>query len=171
MSVPKCNISWKIATVGVLVPFLAGCAGYPDRQQASPAGLKHAFSLLESQQPSAQWDIASAIQGDFDCDRRSDFAFLGTAGGDVYIGMVRGANEEITTLRFPTSGQSQDALCPGRPKLAPEPLDYDPTESVGRVPGFVRSKNCMGLVLRAGECDDIHIFWNRDAGRLDWWRA
>jgi hypothetical protein len=118
--------------------------------------------------PKVAWVPASRVAADLDCDGSADFAFLGTTPSMVYVGVVHGTPAKVGLLAFHRSGDSQDSLCPGAVTLRSESLDYTP--DVGAIPGFTPSKTCRGLVLHGGECDDFHLFWNRQAARLDWWR-
>ena len=117
-----------------------------------------------------RWDAKSGLRADFDCDGRPDQAFLGRHAGRVYVGVIRAAAQKPEILDFAVNGVVQEAICAEPAKLAVESLDYDPTEAVGSVYGFQRSRTCRGLELSGGECDPIHVFWNHVSKSLDWWR-
>jgi len=41
---------------------------------------------------------------------------------------------------------------------------------VGPLPGFKRSRTCMGLVLDDNRIDSVHIYWNRTEARFQTWQ-
>jgi hypothetical protein len=118
-----------------------------------------------------QWDARSGLRADLDCDGRADQAFLGRNAGRVYVGVVRAAAIKPEILDFAVDGGVQEAICAEPAKLVVESLDYDPTDAVGPIDGFRRSRACKGLELSGGECDSVHLFWNHALKRIDWWRA
>jgi hypothetical protein len=119
--------------------------------------------------PGTQWE-ARVLTLDCDCDGRNDRAYLGRFKGHVLVGFASAAGSSVDFLEFSVDAGAQAAICREPAKLEVESLDYDPTEAVGKIEGFVRSKTCKGLRLSGGECDAIHIFWNRKTKSLDWWR-
>lgn len=119
--------------------------------------------------PGVQWD-ASVLTLDCDCDGRGDHAYLGRFKGHVIVGFASANGSTVDFLEFSVDAGVQKAICREPAKLEVESLDYDPTKAVGKLDGFVRSKTCKGLRLSGGECDAIHIFWNRKTKSLDWWR-
>jgi hypothetical protein len=141
--------------------------GRPAGSQLKPEDALHLLSLSR---PDIQWDAKSALRADFDCDGSLDEAFLGRSAGKVYVGVVRAGVEQPEILEFGVDPSRQAAICQEPAKLAIESLDYDPTEEVGRIDGFVRSRRCKGLVLSGGECDEIHLFWNHKTKHVTWWR-
>jgi len=132
---------------------------------------KDGLQVLATARPEVRWSWATALQADFDCDGQPDQAFLGRAGGRVYVGVVRSGHPNPAVLDFAVSPGVQAAICAEPAVLRIESLDYDPAEAVGAIPGFRQSKTCKGLRLEGGECDSIHFFWNHNTKRLEWWRA
>lgn len=121
--------------------------------------------------PGVQWDAKSGLRADLDCDGRADQAFLGRNAGRIYVGVVRAAATKPEILDFAVDAGVQQAICAEPAKLVVESLDYDPTEAVGPIDGFRRSRTCKGLMLSGGDCDAVHLFWNHTLKRTDWWRA
>jgi hypothetical protein len=133
---------------------------------------KDGLQVLATTRPEVHWSRATAVQGDFDCDGQPDQAFLGRAGGRVYVGVVRSGHRKPEVLDFAVNPGVQAAICAEPAVLRIESLDYNPAEAVGgAIPGFRKSKTCKGLRLEGGECDSIHFFWNHNTKRLEWWRA
>ncbi len=132
---------------------------------ASAAPPKRLRDLL----PGIQWE-QQALTLDCDCDGRNDRAFLGRFKGRIFVGFASGAGSKVDLLEFSVNPNVQAAICSEPAKLEVESLDFDPTKSIGKVDGFVRSKTCQGLRLSGGGCDAIHIFWNRKTQALNWWR-
>jgi hypothetical protein len=129
-----------------------------------------ALERLSAARPKVRWDAKSGLRADFDCDRRQDQAFLGRNAGRVYVGVVRAAAQKPEILDFAVDASIQEAICGEPAKLVVESLDYDPTEAVGSIDGFQRSRRCRGLELSGGQCDSLHLFWNHASKSLDWWR-
>jgi hypothetical protein len=140
--------------------------------QLSPAAAPRTpLQVLSDTRPGVRWDVNSALRFDFDCDGRSDHAFIGRNEGRVYVGLVRATGQRPEILEFAVSGSIQAAICAEPATLMIESLDFDPTADYGKIDGFRRSRTCVGLELRGGECDSIHLFWNHEKQHLDWWRA
>jgi hypothetical protein len=136
----------------------------------APASSRTALERLSEARPNVRWETKRVLRADFDCDGRTDQAFLGRYGGRVYVGVVRAAAEKPEILDFAVDAAIQEAICAEPAKLAIESLNYDPTDGVGPIDGFHRSHTCKGLELSGGECDSIHLFWNHASKSLDWWR-
>jgi hypothetical protein len=118
------------------------------------------------------WTAAARV--DVDCDGRRDEVFVGRDAARYYVAVVRApvtARSEATYVAFRLSGDSEDSFCGTPEPLEEESLDIDVVEILGDVPeGWKRSARCKGLRLTAGECDRFHLYWNRVAKRLSWWR-
>ena len=129
-----------------------------------------ALSRLKQHNPGLAWS-SHPIQVDIDCDGKQDYVFLAQDAKSASVGVVLGrATSPITVRSFAVSSSDQDDLCAVPATIEPESLDYDPTDAVGELPGFARSKRCTAFVLSDGQCDPFHFFWNKKTGRLDWWR-
>lgn len=50
----------------------------------------------------------------------------------------------VDLLEFSLNPNAQAAICSEPVKLEVESLDVDPTKSMGKIDGFVRSKACQG---------------------------
>jgi hypothetical protein len=139
------------------------------QSHAAVVSAESALQHRSAARPEVRWDAKSGVRADFDCDERPDRAFLGRNAGRVYVGLVRAAGQKPEILEFAVSAAVQEAICAEPAKLAIESLDYDPTEAVGTIDGFRRSRTCKGLRLSGGECDSIHLFWNHASKSLDSW--
>ena len=138
------------------------------RQPSASSGT--ALERLAASRLNVRWETKSELHADFDCDGRPDQAFLGRNDGRVYVGVVRAAVQKPEILDFSVDAGIQKAICAEPAKLVVESLDYDPTDAVGPIDGFHRSRRCRGLELSGGQCDSIHLFWNHGSKNLDWWR-
>lgn len=158
-----------LLAICVCMAFLPG--GYP-RETGLPES-EQVLKLLHRKAPSVKWDMKSILRGEFNPDYQADFAMLGQEGKTkVFVGVVYGpvaSNAKVDILEFGV-GQDQGSICQLPAHLAPESLNYDPADEVGKIPGFRPSKRVEGLNLTGGECDSFHIFWNYKSRHLDWWR-
>ena len=150
---------------------LVGMVAAASQSLSGSASSRTALDRLSAAVPAVQWDAKSGLRADLDCDGRVDQAFLGRNSGRVYVGVVRAAATKPEILDFAVDAGIQEAICAEPARLVVESLDYDPTDAVGQVDGFRRSRTCRGLELSGGECDSIHLFWNHASKSLDWWRA
>ena len=171
----------------VAVAFIFGCADRSQRvasrdtvHSAKPPivnttetpGTLSAVQRLVASDSSVQWEPQSVLVGDVDCDGVPDSAFVGRSPSSVHVGLIRTNTPTAALLAFGTHGSAvQDEVGSAKARLTLESLDYDPSEAVGTIEGFQRSKVCNGLNLGDGESDSMHIFWNRTSHRLEWWRA
>jgi hypothetical protein len=130
-----------------------------------------ALQMLSTARPDVQWDAASVLSADFDCDGRRDQVLLGRSPGKVFIGLVRAVPSKPEILEFAVDASLQAAICQEPAKVEVESLDYDPADAVGKIPGFRRSRTCRGIQLSGGDCDSVHIFWNHQTKHLGSWRA
>ena len=137
------------------------------RQSPARAG---AIALLAATDTSVAWMADSAFVGDVDCDGHADSAFVGRSTREIHVGLVATASDSPSIVPFRIGGGSQDAVCEASAALSTETLDYDPTEDTGPLEGFKRSAVCKGLSLSDDSCDSIHLYWNHNAGKLQWWR-
>lgn len=129
-----------------------------------------ALDLLRRQDSRLVWSPKPVVI-DIDCDGKRDFVFIAQSSNAASVGVVLGRKtNRVTVLTFAVDSSDQDSLCAVPVSIEPEPLDYDPTDAVGKLPGFVRSKSGTAFVLSDGECDPFHFYWNNKDGRLDWWR-
>jgi hypothetical protein len=136
------------------------CAAQPDR-----GGSK----LIREVRPGVEWE-QKAVIGDCNCDGKDDKAFLGGAAGMVCVGVVLTGSPAPQVLEYAVNPGAQDGVCSDAVTLALESQDYDPADAGMELQGFSRSTTCAGLVLADQDCDAVHMYWNRVAARMDWWR-
>lgn len=117
-------------------------------------------------------DESSIVNADINCDDTLDTAKLGYLKDRVRLTVIYGSDGSSQSIEFGLGMSGyQDALCGTDAKLSVEDMDYDLIEIFSENPeGFKQSKTCMGLNVRAGECDSMHIFWNHKTGHINWWR-
>jgi hypothetical protein len=132
-----------------------------------------AFRLVQKKAPNVSWDRESLLKGKFNPDDKIDYALLGQQGkSKAFVAVVYSPvepNAQVDILEFGV-GQDQGSICQLPAHLKLESLDYDPSDEVGTIPGFRRSRKVMGLNLAGGDCDSFHLFWNYQSHHLDWWR-
>jgi len=104
------------------------------------------------------------IVGDINCDGKEDIAKMTSNKSKVMIYVTLNDGTKSNEIEFGL-GESgyQDSLCGIKPILSSEEL-------VEEMIGYKPSKSCIGLNIRAGECDSMHLFWNKETGMLNWWR-
>jgi hypothetical protein len=129
--------------------------------------------VLRAADSTVVWDSTLSVVGDIDCDSRADTAVIGRMSKSIQVGIVFGvpAPPNISTISI--APEVQNALPTGDVTLATESIDYDPVneeEGPGELEGFRRSSSCIGLNLSDGETDSMHMYWNHQAHRLNWWR-
>jgi hypothetical protein len=131
------------------------------------------FQLAHKKAPDVNWDRTSLLKGDFNPDDKTDYALMGLEGKNrVFVAVVYSPvapSAQVDILEFGV-GQDQGSLCRLPAHLKLESLDYDPSDDVGKIPGFRRSREFMGLNLAGGDCDSFHLFWNYQSHRIEWWR-
>jgi hypothetical protein len=123
---------------------------------------------LSAAHPEVVWET-SAVLGDFNGDGSPDVAYLGRAGGRIYVGVVPSGSGTASILDFAISLGIQEAICSEPATLSVEELDY-PIEEVGPLEGLRSETDAVGLRLSGGPCDSIHLYWNHDRHQLSWWR-
>jgi hypothetical protein len=117
----------------------------------------------------AKWDSV-AVRADFDCDGRTDEAHLAHRPGEVLVGVVRAAGGEPQILTFAVNASMQRSICAEPAHLTIERLTGRPPGDVGPIRGYPLSRRCAGLMLSGGECDNVHLYWNTENHRFEWWR-
>ncbi|MDZ4258890.1 MAG: hypothetical protein U0974_14690 [Gemmatimonadales bacterium] len=150
------------ASAPVILVAALWLGGAACQQQPGPLDALHAMS------PQVQWDTV-VVRADVDGDGREDSAYLGRAGGRIYVGVVLAESEIVDVLDFAISGGIQEAICSEPATLGVEDTDY-PLSEIGPLQGFRPGTGARGLRLTGGECDSIHLFWDHDHARLGWWR-
>jgi hypothetical protein len=69
-------------------------------------------------------------------------------------------------LEFAISAREEAAICAEPATLQAESQE-EPDDSLE---GFEASPSCKGLMLEGGDCDPIHLYWNRKRRGVSWWR-
>lgn len=118
--------------------------------------------------------IASAeikVEGDIDCNGKNDVAEISIKNKKVKVIVTLNNSKKTNEMEFGLGDSiSQSSLCGNKASLHADSLD-DLSDMFGENPsGYKTSKTCIGLNLRGGECDSIHIFWNHKTNQLNWWR-
>lgn len=140
---------------------------------ASTETANEVLQLVSKRMPDAEWDKKSIIEVDINCDGKKDYAILGKSERGITVALVVGPvskKSRIESFNFLVGKHSQNSLCQLPAKLRVESLDYDPTEAVGKLPGFRSSKTCNAFGLADDACDSFHFYWDHQANALTWWR-
>ncbi|MCE9633686.1 MAG: hypothetical protein K8Q92_05830 [Methylophilales bacterium] len=129
-----------------------------------------AFNRLTKATPTVAWP-KKAIEIDIDCDGKKDYVFSAQTEKSVSVGVVLGnSKRKPESFTFDVNRDRQDAVCALPVRIEPEAQDFDPTEDIGEIPGFVRSKTCHAFALVNEECDSFHFYWNHSTKLIEWWR-
>jgi hypothetical protein len=145
------RIGWL---VGLAIIFV-GSAAMPAYSQKTTA-----LRVLQSREPKVKWNAGSLLKVDLNFDGTVDYAIRGSRGRSIVVGIVRGplaGRSKHSTLVFPPN-----ALCsPGGISI----------EELNREIDVLRSAPATGRgVVLANECDDFHIYYNRDKKLFTWWQ-
>lgn len=160
------------ATLPLLVTLLTILLS-PSLALAQPAS---ALNALAAKQPTVQWQSASTLSLDVNCDGVPDQTLLGIGPGQtVWLGVVTssvtnsGARSAPMLLRFRIGGAGQDAFCASPVRLAAEPL-VCVDDDIGKLPGCHPRAGCSSLLLEDEQCDAIRVYVDRRRQMLRWWR-
>lgn len=140
---------------------------------ASPAGAdKAAASAISAARPGTKWDRTTLVSGDFNGDGLRDWAMVGYQGSGLELAIrVSGGKTGKTRtqlLAFGIGASMQAAICEAPAKLQVDLQFCNPMDDA--LPGCRPSKLANSLSLSGGDCDSIHLYWNSDAKRMEWWR-
>jgi hypothetical protein len=127
------------------------------------------LTSLKSSHPGVRWEQKRVLKGDLTCQRRQDLAVLGTKGSLILVAIL---SDGVT--KKPIVLDIDSALLAKQTTMSLEDQDFEmgtgEPGDVGPLPGFKRSKTCMGLVLDDDRIDSVHIYWNRKEGRFQTWQ-
>lgn len=158
----------KIIIVSVLIFYAALIT-----MTASAETAKELLQLVSKRMSEVKWDKKSIIEVDINCDGKKDYAILGKSKQVITVALLVGPvskKSRIESFNFLVGKHSQDSLCQLPAELRIESLDYDPTEAVGKLPGFRSSKTCNAFGLADNACDSFHFYWDHQTNSLAWWR-
>ena len=111
--------------------------------------------------PNVVWQAKSSVTGDFTCEGHRQTAILGTAGTDVVVAVfLNGLSRKPEELRFDIFETKFSQL---RTESLDYELDYD-------LPGFRRSKACLGLNVGDMDHDSAHLYWDHNIKKFGIWR-
>jgi hypothetical protein len=112
------------------------------------------------------------VVGDINCDGKPDSAEIIKSSNTVTLRAILNDGTKTNELSFGLGQPNrQDALCGLNPTLKKEKLAEDLSDGLGQnPPGYKPSPSCIGLNIDDGDCDSIHIYWNHQTKKLDWWR-
>ena len=135
-------------------------------QQAPPAQVTPALPVARDTMPTHD----PAQVADLDCDGRPDSVALIRTDSLITLRVHRAAVTDPTILKI-SVGQYQNGVCSRQAvvvledqRSGPDPAEF------GDLPGFVPSETCMGFRVEDGDCDALHVYWNRDLQRFASWR-
>jgi hypothetical protein len=128
--------------------------------------------VLRKANAKVNWDAATKVVADVNCDGVADTAYVGYEQGAVWLGVLFGSRSQKTskpvTMRFEVGRQSQGSFCGAPVKLETHPIECR-TED-GPLPGCRRIKGCSDFSMVDEQCDSFHFYWNSDRKVLTWWR-
>ena len=124
------------------------------------------MKVLDKEVPNVTWEKAKYQKGDFNCDGKIDHAYLGkTQKKEIVVAVVLGpisASSKVVKVLLTSDGLT-------KPTLSLLSLDYNDKKNL-EIPGFKRSKTCLGLTLSPGESDNFYLFWNHESKTLDYYQ-
>ena len=131
-----------------------------------------AYEEMATNNPTVRWDKPSLVEADFNDDGFTDFAMIGYEEEGLVLAVQassqQGSRYRSELLPFGVGGSIQGAVCSLPVALSIHEQVCDPGE--GLLAGCRESKRSKSLSLEDGECDSIHLYWNRDEERMEWWR-
>jgi hypothetical protein len=112
----------------------------------------------------------AAQLADLDCDGRPDSVALERTDSLITVRVYRASESNPTILEIPV-GSYQGGVCSRQAVVVLEDQRSGPDpEEFGDLPGFVPSETCMGFRVEDGDCDSLHVYWNRDLQQFGSWR-
>ena len=152
----------------VLLVFLIPKLGHA----SSPLSPDVAYEEIATNNPNVRWDRRSLVEADFNDDGYTDFAMIGYKEVDLVLAVHAsshvGSRYRSELLPIGVGGSIQGAVCSLPVTLSIHEQVCDPGE--GLLAGCRESKRSKSLSLEDGECDSIHLYWNHDEERMEWWR-
>jgi hypothetical protein len=131
-------------------------------------------AILRQASAEAAWDLDHALRVDLDGDGREDIVVLGRLKDRVLVAALTlplGMGSKAQVIPFTFDAKRVTGLCSDHPALEPESLDFDPEKTpVGELPGFTRSATAKGIKVVHGTCAPYHLYWDRQARDLKYWR-
>lgn len=122
----------------------------------------------------AAWDLEHALRVDLDGDGQADLVVQGRTPDRLLVAALTlpmGMGSKAQVIPFTFDPKRPTGLCSEHPVLEPESLDFDPEKTpVGELPGFTRSKAAKGIKVVHGTCAPYHLYWDRQARDLKYWR-
>ena len=110
------------------------------------------------------------VRGDVDGDGQLDSATLTQDHERVWLS-VRVGSRALQAFEFRADPAVQNAVCTLPVLLVRAAATcYPEGPDSGSLPGCVESPGKIDLAIEDGSCDVIHLYWNRDRERLEWWR-
>lgn len=130
--------------------------------------------ILRQASPEAAWDMGHALRVDLDGDGQADLLVQGRTPDRLLLAALTlplGMGSRAQVIAFSFDPKRPTGLCTERPVLEPESLDFDPEKTpVGELPGFTRSATAQGVKVVHGTCAPFHLYWDRRARDLKFWR-
>ncbi|MFN8010551.1 MAG: hypothetical protein U0P81_04020 [Holophagaceae bacterium] len=130
--------------------------------------------LLRQASAEAAWDLEHALRVDLDGDGQADVVVLGRLKDRLLLAALTlplGMGSKAQVIAFTFDPRRVTGLCTDHPVLEPESLDWDPEKTpVGELPGFTRSATAQGIKVVHGACAPYHLYWDRPARNLKYWR-
>lgn len=155
-----------------LVLYIFAIAAFAPATAFAAGDAKDVATAIAIARPSTKWDRTTLVSGDFNGDSYRDWAMVGYKGTGLELAIrIAGGKAGKTRTQFLAFGigpSMQAAICEAPAKLkidqqSCKPMDED-------LPGCRPSKHAHSLDLSGGDCDSIHLYWNIDTRRMEWWR-
>lgn len=130
--------------------------------------------VLRQASAEAAWDLEHALRVDLDGDGKADVVVQGRLKDRLLLAALTlplGMGSKAQVIPFTFDPKRVTGLCTDKPLLEPESLDFDPEKTpVGELPGFQRSRTAQGVKVVHSACAPYHLYWDRQARDLKYWR-
>ena len=143
------------------------CARMAFAQEKLSTDAHAAFNYLNRIDRRVSWALTSGLAADFDHDRKDDYAFSGTEGGQYVVAIVRGSSEvnpKRWLFRFSIAKPSKKIteICSSKPNLETRsPVILGSRKRMWEIPPTSKA-----LVVDDG-CDPVNISWDQDEKRFE----
>ncbi|HYG99209.1 MAG TPA: hypothetical protein VD837_08755 [Terriglobales bacterium] len=157
-------------------------AGLTVHSQVKPT----AGERLKAQHPAVEWNLASAVTVDIDCDGKPDSFLWGVdkhvtrefvisdkpvrqIRQEIVLGLERGGSPRTQTENIPfRKDTGYYGFCSLPKTIEVKPLSCDWEQ--GLLPGCSANNRCEALWIRDDECGEFFVFWDASRRRMIWVR-
>ena len=141
-------------------------------KQVARAQAEAVLAQLRKAHPQVVWQQDQTLRLDLRGLGRSDAAFVGRHGaqGVLAVAFDPGSARSVPPklFRFAIDPSQQLGVCSEPLQLHVQPHTCE--RDAGPIPGCRANPRAQEIAIVGGDCDALHVFWNRSTQKLDWWR-